>query len=1223
MNSIWTKRQSKILVVLTLIVSLVGLVGCSDDDSGPKKFNVAGTVVSNDGQALAGITVTVEGGDTKTNTDTDGNWALTKVKKGKVIKAVNTDDYTFEGSHTVNANKTDIQFKANENKGTDDNNNEDGENDGLTVEIVDSTTIKVKSSDNEVEEIILEKELELGENEVTFEYNGKSYTKTVNYKDPGVESVELIDYRNLKVTYNTIVDHATASELDNYYININEGNAAYNSIDAIDLGASNRLSELSQSTIITTEVNDIDGRTVVDIYFPEDARFTNKKDQSTDDDDERTLEVQYAGNQIENKFLIKGETIEVAVRNVATKNGKLSIDTTVHEVYIKDEDHPTCKSMFVTGDYNTDNLGKVINFDGAVDRVIPTSEHAGNNVALKFDEPVFDSHDLQYKEDEDKVIRVWVNGEEIASSSGLDSEGEELASSLADVMKFNMSAADNYEKSSKAIVKIKDLLAAYATKTNQDLNAVYKIGESHTVKVSGIRDLAGNVMVKDMEVEFTVNLVDDEEIPDDGETQPEINHDTLPPMVKEIKQVADNIFRIKFVTGEDETYQGDETPGQPLANVTARFIIDGGEEDEGTIERNVPLSNEQGYSYVQVPAVDEQTTTDDVLCYRNNESIYRDITIANPWRVGEADIDDDGTQEEDIYLHEGENKLIDNFVIKKDVMSPIHDEFGSDSSYYPGRDVVDTEEEANSEGTKEDRTIVFEVKDRVPDNIPNNAHFKNPVVPVKYKYNAAEKEIIENETVALNDESGMYLPITVSCKKVDDEQGIVRKDVLLNKSTVDNTSENSKSVQFIAYQDGDGINRYKVKLDLTGYDDLLDNKGRLVDNATYTVKVPKGFFADAPQDDVFDLNDNDTGDYGDYVGEGSIDATPTDIIFEGNNYQETFNQDVGFEDPIFVADALEKLDNSRATVYERDTSTYSSVYDVLYVTDEKDKDLESEFYGHTSERFTFNFITPKDYIDGTDGTDGYTPDDDIDYNPEDEVPQTTKRLVNYNEELNEILVRFTGGVDPATLRDPNNYTIDGNTLAELGLDSADIEYGLQEIGSEFDSEEDEGSDQQFSMAVFEVPEGTISEDGVSAEVTIKGISNNFGGTMTPLTTELELLDNTQPRPTCTLTATDEIKLTFKEPVEYRDGAGQLSAADNFVVYYEAAPYPAMKAIIDEENDRRTLTITFSSVINADVDQIDTSKLSVKVKPDENDSILVIDDATLRNPVKVGEYPVTK
>ncbi|MGM0502004.1 MAG: hypothetical protein ACQERJ_05710 [Bacillota bacterium] len=48
--------------MLTLIVSLVG---CSDDKNGPKKFNVSGTVVSNDGQTLPGITVTVEGGDTK------------------------------------------------------------------------------------------------------------------------------------------------------------------------------------------------------------------------------------------------------------------------------------------------------------------------------------------------------------------------------------------------------------------------------------------------------------------------------------------------------------------------------------------------------------------------------------------------------------------------------------------------------------------------------------------------------------------------------------------------------------------------------------------------------------------------------------------------------------------------------------------------------------------------------------------------------------------------------------------------------------------------------------------------------------------------------------------------------------------------------------------------------------------------------------------------------
>ena len=283
MNSIWTQKQSKLLVVLTLIISLVGLVGCSDDDSGPKKYNLSGTVVSNDGQALAGITVVVEGGDAQTATNLNGEWSLTKVEEGKVIKAVNTDTYTFNGNHEVTADNSNLEFKANENKPVPDNGDDDGSNDDgeeedqkeeVTIEVVDETTIKVRFSSGGEKEYEVE-ELKHGDNQVTFEYNGETYTETVSYSDPGVEKVELVSYRHLKVTYNTLVDTKTAGELDNYYFNINEGNAAYNSID---LGISNRLSELVDSTNIEINVEDQDEQTIVDIYLSEDARFTNEVD---------------------------------------------------------------------------------------------------------------------------------------------------------------------------------------------------------------------------------------------------------------------------------------------------------------------------------------------------------------------------------------------------------------------------------------------------------------------------------------------------------------------------------------------------------------------------------------------------------------------------------------------------------------------------------------------------------------------------------------------------------------------------------------------------------------------------------------------------------------------------------------------------------------------------------------------------------------------------------
>ena len=1218
MNSMWTKRQGKLLVLLTLIISLIALVGCSDDDNGSKKFNVAGTVVSNDGQALAGITVAVEGGNTKTTTDENGNWGFTKVKKGKVIKPVNTDTYTFAGSYEVTADKSNVEFKATEdydtgdddsNDGNDDD-NDDGQDDEATVEVIDAKTIRVTFSDDTVTEITMEEELKPGENEVTFEYDGKSYTKTVTYNAPGVESIKLVSYRHLKVTYNTIVDHKTAGELDNYYFNINEGNAAYS---AIDLSSSNRLSELIAPTNIDIQVTEQDAKTVVDIYLAEDARFTNELDQETTTDAERTLEVEYAGLN-ENKKLTQGEEIEVAVRNVATKNGKLSIDTTVHEITIEDEDDPRCQSLVLSGDYETSNLGQQIEFGGEIERVIPSADHEGNNVELKFDEPVFDGHDLKHGTDEAKNVRVYVNNIEVASTTQIDSNGDDLASTLDNVMHFNMAAGDSYQQAATAVVKIKSLLEAYETEADLDEDSVYEVGKNYNVTITGVRDLAGNNMER-AEIKFKVNLVDDDPEDDPGDEEPAVHYDTLPPQVEEVKQVADNIFRIKFVTAEDEDYEGDEAPGQPLANVTARFILEGGNYDEGTIERNVPLSNEQGYSYVQVPAIDEEEYgADDVLSYGENNSISRKVTIANPWRIGEADIDDDDSLEANVFLHEGESETIANFVLKKDKFAPIFDEYGSDKSYYPGRDIVDTVAEENSPGDKGDRTIVFEVKDVVPDTIAANAHYKNPVVPVRYEYDASQERVKTNNPVPLNDQSGIFLPIKVSYTK----NGIVHEAVITNKDLVDNKSKNPDTeVQFVTYQDSEGINRYQLKLDLTGYDSLLDNNGRLVDDVTYQVEVPEGFFADAPTDVVFD-SDNETGAYGDYVGQADVDDAPSYLDFANGNYQETFNQDVGFTDPIFVENDLVSLseEDVRSKQYSVDSDTYNDIYDVQFVADER-PELN---YGFTSEAFAFEFTTPDDYIDGNDdSTDGHDPDDDDTDNPEDEVPQTTKILVEYNDEKNQIMVKFTGGIDPATLKDPSNYTISGQSLADLGITSADMKYIVEAIGDE--SQESEDSDGQFSIAAFEVPEGAIENDGVNVNFTVAGVSNNYGGTMTPLRTQLVLQDTTQPVPECKLIGDQEIRLDFKEEVNYRDEATKYTAADNFIVIYDNQQLRVAEAeIIDAPANR--LTLNLDSALYQDVDEIDTSKLIVKVRKNENDSMLIVDDANLKNPLREGEYAVT-
>jgi hypothetical protein len=84
-----SRRNYKFITLTLLLVSLLALVGCSDNDGGSsvKTYNVSGQVVDSSGDSVAGVLLKADDAGT-TETGQDGEWSFTGVKEGTNITPV-------------------------------------------------------------------------------------------------------------------------------------------------------------------------------------------------------------------------------------------------------------------------------------------------------------------------------------------------------------------------------------------------------------------------------------------------------------------------------------------------------------------------------------------------------------------------------------------------------------------------------------------------------------------------------------------------------------------------------------------------------------------------------------------------------------------------------------------------------------------------------------------------------------------------------------------------------------------------------------------------------------------------------------------------------------------------------------------------------------------------------------------------------------------------------
>ncbi|MHB9094886.1 MAG: hypothetical protein ACYC21_09440 [Eubacteriales bacterium] len=941
----------------------------------------------------------------------------------------------------------------------------------------------------------------------------ESASKTFTYTDPvvppvskaAVTSITFKNYRQIQVEFNTVVNLASAADPANYYFEIVDGDAQYGVMQIVppNLADSNQLSKIGTNypggapawwADGNITASNIDGRTVVDICLPEDARFTNVVDEALaagDGDDERTLTVLKGSSDRQHivKYLTKNTRVNVAVRNVRDAGGDRTIDTAVMPITILDQEAPKLLSVkkVSTGEYclqchandefdrrdSVNGLGKDLgNFTLTAD--------GSDSLAFEYSEPVFDAHGIDKSSfDNWRDLQLYVDGKLVASLAD---------NNLDDFMAFAMGSNATYDRSRVAVLDVKAAVeAAWGAEW-------YEKGFTHKIHFVGVTDLAGNIEVAS-EHWFNVTLEDPAVV------------NPIAPEVKGIVQVADNVFRIEF----------------NRARAEGNLIIENADGDGGRLWMEIPRSeasgNDKFFSYVFVPAVNSEldalnidyVTNYGYLSYDRQDFIFRDVKVTDVI-AGEL---------------RGENYTVSQMKLFNDINAPVV--LNPDSIDYAGRG----------------SSIVVPVKDVVPYAFDGN--LPHPVKAIKYFYNHethAFTNLVDEFSPDWSIGCGDFLPVRVSYIDAD---GATHTALVSNRQLEENNPGADGSITF----NYDTFSP-ELTLNLADYAQLLDSSGQLVPGVEYKIEFPKGYFSDSPRETWFNL--------------------PTqEINVQFARHDD--DDDYRFRDILYVDDAR--------------TGEDFNCWDWWWGT----------AIGYTSREQAVNVsVAPKPIV------------------VDDAVPQTSKELIRFDIPKNELWVEFTGKIDVNTLKDPNNYTLNGKTLAQWGFTSDDIRYELINLPDQ----------DVHQYAAFKIPAESVKEDGDVA-FSVEGVANPDGGKMTKVETVVELIDNTRPvLVDAKVTGQRQIQLTFDEPLEYlvdpEVSADKQSAAKNFKVVAGDQNITVLEAVlpIGFNTDRQV-------VLNLGTDIPDNGAITVQIVEDQNGNILIQDLSLNNNPINkdITPYPVTR
>lgn len=485
----------------------------------------------------------------------------------------------------------------------------------VEVSAINSTTIKVKFSNGDVENFTV-KELTEGENTVEFEYKGKKFTEVVNFTPAvkaAVENVDLVNYRQMKVTFNTVVDKDSAENPANYYFEIVEGKAGKLGAKA-QLENNLNLKEIDEAWFDEKNINaeTVNGKTVVTINFPYDARFGKAADDNIyltsiatfgkaaddTDDNNNILTITLADGS--EKKLAEDVKFNFAVRDVKDKNKKRTIDTYVQQLVVKDEVKPKLENAILERKLNEEDTPSREKID--LSKTIKIRENSQDKIKLVFDEPIL-AHVAGSAE-----IKVFVDGKEVKNIE------------------------NKHLKTEQKEVYDDDRIIEVPLGNDGILGNSATVGDNFVVLITGLRDLAGNITQD--KIKFNVEIV-----AKDVEPTPEKLE------ILGVEQVLDNVFRIEANQATDAgevslVIKGGDKDGKDV-KVTIdnlkfekyEFNKDGVDIKSVGKDGDKVVVEKKYYAYVAVPAVhdaakvEEAGALEEALDFKGGKYLRRDVQV--------------------------------------------------------------------------------------------------------------------------------------------------------------------------------------------------------------------------------------------------------------------------------------------------------------------------------------------------------------------------------------------------------------------------------------------------------------------------------------------------------------------------------------------------------------------------------------------------------------------
>lgn len=403
-------------------------------------------------------------------------------------------------------------------------------------------------------------------------------SKPFDFTEPvkaAVESVELVNYRQMKVTFNTVVNETSATDPANYYFELVDGLAGKlgaagdvtkdNTLADIETAFTGGITAWWNPTNENITASREDNKTVVTINLPEDARFDNGltiKDMVTSGTTEKVLR--------------EGVSFKFAVRDVKDASGKRTIDTAIEILTVKDEVKPTLVKATIGGE--------------EVDLSKTVEVKVDDTIELEFSEPL-EAHNTVGKE-----VKVYRDGKELNTTTNTVG---------ANAIAIEKVATTTYDDAKLATIDLNSTKGFLEGLTPTK-------GDTFVVALTGIRDLAGNIIQE--AISFNIKVVEDE-------TTPPTTPDTV--KILGVEQVLDNVLRIEGNKAAEEATLGAVNVVIKEAAMDKTDVV----VDLSTLTFAQDPDDGKYYAYVAFPAKYKATTAAEGVDFKGGFYLNKTVVV--------------------------------------------------------------------------------------------------------------------------------------------------------------------------------------------------------------------------------------------------------------------------------------------------------------------------------------------------------------------------------------------------------------------------------------------------------------------------------------------------------------------------------------------------------------------------------------------------------------------